>query len=225
MSGRTEGGNVERPPFSQLPEPEILLLTDSRFAISIALPFGHIRAETLTAFVAEAAGLDAAEIRLAPRRALLLLCPSRAAAEAVHDVARTAGFIVDAADPRRSIAACPGSPSCASGHISARAMAAEIAASMPRDLALNLHISGCAKRCAKPGHDGLTLLGLPDGAGLVLEGLGDQPIAHVAKEGAAAAIGRVAALIRTEKTPGEDTAACARRLGVARLAQEFRQAS
>ena len=107
----------------------------------------------------------------------------------------------------------------------ARAMAAEIAAAAPAGAALDLHISGCEKRCAKPGHDGLTLLGLPDGAGLVLEGLGDAAIAHVAKESAAAAIGRVAALIRTEKTPGEDNAACIRRLGPARLAQEFRQAS
>ena len=46
--------------------------------------------------------------------------------------AQAAGFIIDAADPRRSIAACPGSPACASGHIPARAIAAEIAASSRR---------------------------------------------------------------------------------------------
>ncbi len=107
----------------------------------------------------------------------------------------------------------------------ARAIAAEIARSVPQGLGFDLHVSGCAKRCAKPGHDGLTLLGLADGAGLVLEGLGDQPIAHVAKEDAAAAIGRVAALLARRRQPGEDAAACVRRLGPARLAAIFRQAS
>ena len=143
----------------------------------------------------------------------------------MRNAAQAAGFITDAADPRRSIAACAGAPACASGHIPARAMAAEIAASMPDGLALDLHVSGCAKRCARPGHTGLTLLGLADSAGLVLEGLGDQPIADVAKADAAAAIGRVAALLSAEKKPDEDTASALRRLGPARLAQEFRQAS
>ena len=193
--------------------------------MSIALPFGQIDADALIDFIHAAERLGAAEIRLAPQRALLLLCPSRTSAEAVRDAAQAAGFIVDAADPRRSIVACPGSPACASGHIAARAIASEIAGAAPEGLGFDLHVSGCSKRCAKSGHDGLTLLGLVDGAGLVLEALGDQPIAQVAKEDAAAAIGRVAALLRAEKKPGEDATAGVRSIEPARLAAIFRQAS
>ena len=204
---------------------DILPLADARFAVSVALPFGHIRADALIDFIRAAERLGAVEIRLAPQRGLLLICPSRTSAEAVRDAAQAAGFITDAADPRRSIAACPGSPACASGHIPARAIAVEIAASAPEGLGFDLHVSGCAKRCAKPGHDGLTLLGLVDGAGLVLEGLGDQPIAQVAKEDATAAVGRVAALLRAEKQPGQDAAAGVHSIEPARLAAIFRQAS
>ena len=220
MSGRTEGGNVKRDPYSA-----ILPLIDSRFAAPITLPFGQIRADPLIDLILAAETLGATEIRLAPQRTLLLICPSQATAEGVRAEAKAAGFITDAVDPRRSIAACVGAPACASGQIAARAIAAEIAASLPRNLALDLHVSGCAKRCARPGHTGLTLLGLADSAALVVEGLSDQPIADVAKAGAAAAIGRVVALLGREKKPGEDTAATLRRLGPARLAQEFRQAS
>jgi len=174
-------------------------LTDTRFAVAIALPFGHVRAEILIDFLREADALGAGEIRLAPRRALLLLCPSEASARAVQE------------------AACPGSPACASGHIAARALASKIAAAS----GLDLHVSGCEKRCAKPGHDGLTLLGTADSAALVMECAGPTPLAHVAKERAAAAIGRVAALVAAERKAGESDTTCFDRIGKRRLAKAF----
>jgi precorrin-3B synthase len=222
MSGRTEGGNVELG-IRHDPLDEVLALTDSRFAVSAALPFGHIRAENLIDFIGAADRLGAGEIRLAPKRSLLLLCPSIASATAVQEAARKAGFVVDAADPRRSIAACPGSPACASGHIPARAIAAEVAASMPRDLDLDLHVSGCAKRCASPHSDGLTLLGKPDGAALILGRPGATALAHVAHERGAAAFGRVLQLIAAERKPDMPDERCMYRLGKARLAQSFRE--
>jgi precorrin-3B synthase len=196
-------------------------LTDGRFAAPIALPFGHSRGEALIELTRAAATLGAREIRLAPKRTLLFLLGSATAAQRARHTARHLGFIVDASDPRARIAACPGSPACASGHIAARAIAAEIAAAMPANAALDLHVSGCEKRCAKPGHDGITLLGQPDGAALVLGKRDAAPLARVAHEQAVAAIGQVARLIAAERKPGETDGACLARIGGQRLAKTF----
>jgi precorrin-3B synthase len=220
MSGRTEGGETggRRIPYTGTP------LTDGRFAVPVALPFGHSHAK---AFIELARSVEklGAEIRLAPKRTLLLLTPSQAAAHNVRDTARRLGFIVDAADPRSGIAACPGAPACASGHIGARALAAEIAANMPAGTSLDLHVSGCEKRCAKPGHDGLTLLGRPDGVALVLGKADAAPIATVGHDHALVAIQRVAGLIAAERTLGEAEPACVARIGPARLADAFASAA
>jgi precorrin-3B synthase len=196
-------------------------LTDGRFATAIALPFGHARAETLIELVKAASTLGISEIRLAPARTLLLLCRSEASAEGIYQAATSAGFITDPADPRAKIAACPGSPACASGHIPARDMAAEIAETMPVGLSVELHVSGCEKRCAKPNGDGLTLLGCPESAALVLGPRGATPFAHIAQEEGADAIWRVLELIAKEKKPGVPDERRMQRLGKRRLAQAF----
>lgn len=215
-SDRTEAGDAERGTGSA-PIP----LADGRFAVPIALPFGNSRAATLIEILRNAEGLGAAEIRLAPKRTLLLLMPTRTAARQVRDAARMLGFVVDASDPRAHIAACPGSPACASGNIPARDLAAEVAVAMPAGAGLHLHVSGCAKRCAKPGHDGLTLLGRPDGLALVLGGRDALPLAMVAHGEELAAIRRVAALLAAERQAGEADAACLVRIGSARLGKTF----
>jgi precorrin-3B synthase len=222
MSGRTEGGDAGREPsrdrqFCQ----GALLLTDGRFATAIALPFGHTRAETLAELVSTASTLGASEIRLGPRRQLLFLCPSEASARSVHEAATSAGLITDPSDPRARIAACPGAPACASGHIPARVMAAEIAKAMPAGLPVELHVSGCEKRCAKPNGDGLTLLGRPDSAALVLGRRGATPLAHVAKERGTAAIGRVLQLVADQRKHGVPDERRMHQLGKDRLAHEF----
>jgi len=219
MSGRTEGGNVGRCHSQKQRRNKILPLTDGRFAFPIALPFGHAPVDDLIGFVRKVETCGIAEISLAPRRTLILLCPSETSAKVAQTIAGNADFIVDADDPRANIAACPGAPACASGHIPARTMAAEIAATMPGGL--DLHVSGCEKRCAKPGHKGLTLLGFSDGARLVLEGAGPAPLAHVARGEAVAAVGRVAGLVASSRKPGESEAQCLERIDKNRLAKVF----
>jgi precorrin-3B synthase len=222
MSGRTEGGAVEHGAASCAPiYGEPMSLSDSRVAIAISLPFGHTSAETLIDLTHSAETLGLSEIRLAPRRTLLFLLPSETAAHETQATARRLGFIVSPSDPRARIAACPGSPACASGHIAARAIAAEIAAVISADAALDLHVSGCEKRCAKPNHAGLTLLGQPDGAALVLGKRDAVPLAQVVHEQATAAIGRVAKLIAAERKLGESDSACLSRIGGQRLAKTF----
>ena len=96
---------------------DILPLTDARFAVSVALPFGHIRADALIDFIRAAERTRRGRNPPRPTARAAADLPVPHLAEAVQDAAQAAGFIIDAADPRRSIAACPGSPACASGHI------------------------------------------------------------------------------------------------------------
>ena len=110
-------------------------------------------------------------VRPASGRVLLLIgiAPERVAA--LTAIAARAGFIVDPADPRRRIVACPGAPACASGLIAARTLAAQLApfladASGPG----TLHISGCAKGCAHPAPAALTIVGTSRGCGVIRNG-------------------------------------------------------
>lgn len=162
MSGRTEGG--ERP----------LSLTDARLALPAALPFGSIEAAGLAAFARAAARHGVADIRLAPGRSLILLCPDAAAVAAMTDEARKSGLILAPADPRRAIAACPGAPACASGRIATRALAWRLADR--GNLAGSVHVSGCAKGCAHPTPARIVLVGTDAGVALIRDGrAGDTP--------------------------------------------------
>jgi precorrin-3B synthase len=85
--------------------------------------------------------------------------------------ARRLDFAVDPSDGRRRIVACPGAPSCASGLIAARTVAAEIAKSLElpgRGVAV--HVSGCAKGCAHPAAARFTIIGTARGCGVVCDG-------------------------------------------------------
>jgi len=143
-------------------------LKDAAFALGLGLAFGHAQAEALAelARVAKTNGADWA--RPAPGRALLLGPLTRANAIEATREAEKFGFIVDAADPRRRIAACPGAPACAHGLIAARALAAEIARHVPLSGdGIAIHISGCAKGCAHPKPAPLTIVGTAQGCGIV----------------------------------------------------------
>ncbi|MGH6832784.1 MAG: precorrin-3B synthase, partial [Methyloceanibacter sp.] len=103
------------------------------------------------------------------------------------------GFIVDAADPRRRIAACPGAPACAHGLIAARALAAEISrhVPLPGD-GIALHVSGCAKGCAHPTHASLTIVGTAQGCGIVRNGSAQStPSAYADPADLVAELGRI----------------------------------
>jgi precorrin-3B synthase len=106
----------------------------------------------------------------------------------VRQAAARLGFIVEADDPRRRIVACPGSPSCASGLIAARTIAAELAPRLSPALPL-VHISGCAKACAHPAPAPVTIVGTPQGCAIVRDGAArETPEAIVAANGLAAAL-------------------------------------
>ncbi|MER9688806.1 MULTISPECIES: precorrin-3B synthase [unclassified Mesorhizobium] len=216
ISGRTEGG--VRRPIGLFP------LSNDTTALGIALPYGSMPAEKLIALAQSALSLGTAEIRLAPRRALLFLGQPPAANPLLQTTAAALGFVTTAADPRTRIAACPGTPACASGRIATRDIAETIAAENADILDFTLHISGCAKGCAHPGSAGLTIVGGENGAGLVVNATAKAlPAGYRPGYDAARGIGRVAAMVRSARYPGETAAACLTRLGPAAIAKAYRQ--
>ncbi len=181
-------------------------------------------AQNLSDLASQASSLGATEIRLAPGRALLFLGQPPAVNHLLQTTAAALGFVTSAADPRTRIAACPGTPACASGQIATRDIAETIAAENADILDFTLHISGCAKGCAHPGPAALTLVGGENGAGLVVNATAKAlPAGYRPGYDAARGISHVAAAIRSARFQGETAAACLTRLGPAAIAETYRQ--
>jgi precorrin-3B synthase len=220
-SGRTEGGGdaVRMSSIGLLP-------LRHATGLSLALPFGSVPASQLIDLARAAEALGATEFRPSPQRTLIVLGPSQTACLTLQDRAKTLGFITDPLDPRRFIAACPGTPACASGLLHTRDIASQLAEASSDlfDGSFELHVSGCAKGCAHPAPAALTLVGGEKGAGLVVDGTAkDLPAGYTPGYEAARALGRVAKLVRASRDKRETTASCLSRLGAARIAKAFEQ--
>ena len=133
--------------------------------LGLAAPFGRFDAAMLRA----AADACVDELRLTPWRTILL--PGIRAAV-------VPGFILDPADPRLRVAACTGMSGCERGSTDTHADAARfapLAAALPGE-GVTLHVSGCAKGCARPARTAITLVGRDGRYDLVRDGRpGDQP--------------------------------------------------
>jgi precorrin-3B synthase len=141
-------------------------------ALGVGLPFGRLEAPALIAF-AEASGARA--LRGAPGRVLLAIgAPDP---EGLRQRAAELGFITDANDPRRRVAACSGAPACASALLDTRALAVALAPLVPPGAFL--HVSGCAKGCAHPRPATRTLVGTPEGLGLIRRGRAGDTVSEV----------------------------------------------
>jgi precorrin-3B synthase len=185
---RAEGGEAFRSVSAALIEPSpappprlpaemigVHAVHEGAVAVGIGLAFGHAHAGALAEVVRAAAGHGARAVWPAPARALLLSGVSALDALSLTAAARQLGFVVHAGDPRRRIAACPGAPACASGLIPARALASALTpilepAFRPARNGVVVHISGCPKGCAHPNAAPLTLVGTPDGCGIIHRG-------------------------------------------------------
>lgn len=220
MSGKAEGSAVARN------RPSIGLFDlNNAIALGIGLPYGSMPADKIIDLAQSALTLGTTEIRLAPSRAVLFLGQPSETNPSLQATAASLGFVTSAADPRTRIAACPGTPGCASGRIATRAIAETIAAENADILDFTLHISGCAKGCAHPGPAALTIVGGENGAGLVVNATAKAlPAGYRPGYDAARGFSRVAAAIRSARFPGETAAACLTRLGPAAIAETYRQA-
>jgi precorrin-3B synthase len=129
--------------------------------VGAAAPSGRWRAEELATIAAHAAEEGLGELRLTPWRAILV--PTRGMREATRlaDLLRPLGLIVAHDDPRLAVVACPGAPECPQARGDTRgalARFAPLAQKLAGGDGVGLHVSGCAKGCARPGDAPVTLI-------------------------------------------------------------------
>jgi precorrin-3B synthase len=153
------------------PRVGLLDLGSGRFAVGIAAPFGRVETAQLEKLAGEMAALGVEEIRLSPWRVLYAEVPSTSVGMAVLDAARSADLITDPYDPLLSIEACPGAPACRSTSLDTRSDARRLAALSSRfGFEGTIHVSGCAKGCAKSAAADLVLVGADGKYGIVRDG-------------------------------------------------------
>jgi len=129
-------------------------------AAGVAAPFGRLEAGQLHRLVELAGQAGGIELRLSPWRTLYVGVRDATAGRALLDGARSVGLIVEEGDPVLQIEACPGAPDCKSSTVDARGDARRMAAlASARGFAGSIHVSGCAKGCARSVPSELVLVG------------------------------------------------------------------
>ena len=128
--------------------------------VVVGVPFGAMSVDALSGLLAEA---DPGFVQVMPRRCLYL--------ETARSVAHQA-FIHDPSALLLDVAACAGAPRCMQATVPTRPIARQLA---ERGLG-TLHVSGCAKGCARSGPAEVTLVGRDGMFDLVRSGsVGDIP--------------------------------------------------
>jgi precorrin-3B synthase len=126
------------------------------------LPFGQIAAADLAGAIRTS---GATALRLTPWRVLIL---------EGGQPGDWPGLVADPADPALRVDACAGAPLCPQASVATRDLAARLAP----HVAGRLHVSGCAKGCARPGPADVVLTGRAGRFDLALHArAGDTPVA------------------------------------------------
>jgi precorrin-3B synthase len=136
-------------PFATLPAPGTTPL-----GAAYGVAFGQIEAAALARLIEQS---GATALRLSPNRVLVLEGP-------VHRPAPP--FLSNPADPLLRVDACPGAPFCPAASVETRALARRLAPLAKG----SLHVSGCAKGCARPRPADVTLTGRDGAFDLVRRG-------------------------------------------------------
>jgi len=123
-------------------------------AWALGAPFGQIDAAAMSDMIRESV---ATAMRVTPWRIFLLEEASPVAAR---------GFVTQPEDPLLGVDACPGAPHCESAGVRTRSLARRLAPLVSG----RLHVSGCAKGCARPRRSDVTLTGREGLFDLVLNG-------------------------------------------------------
>jgi precorrin-3B synthase len=153
------GGRLDLPAIDIVPAPGRRRLGDLGGVTGVAAPFGRLEVPQLRELVRLSAVAGASEVRLSPWRALHI--------DALFEVPEELGLILSEDDPLLRIDACPGAPACRSASVDTRATARRLAAS---GFAGTIHVSGCAKGCARSVPADLTLVGEDGRYGVVRNG-------------------------------------------------------
>ncbi|MCF6370182.1 precorrin-3B synthase [Rhizobium halophilum] len=198
------------------------ILSAGQAAVGIAPVFGQIRADKIGLISREAQRLKIPRIKPALDHSLIFM-GTLGACSALQDYAAQEGFITKSSDPRSAVAACVGSPACASASAATHQLAERAVAEFGDllDGSFKLHVSGCLKGCAHPTPSPLTLCGTAEGVSFVAGRAGDRSLATVAEQDVPSALRRTAALVRGERRDGENSAACLLRLGLPQVAATF----
>jgi precorrin-3B synthase len=162
-------------PPAQLPRRVGLLnFGGNRFAIGVAAPFGRIEPDHIRTLAGAMMAAGITQVRLSPWRVLYAQVADPLLGHRVLESAT--GWIVSPHDPLLRIVACPGAPSCASARLDTRSTARALAARLPHlDFTGTVHVSGCAKGCAKSAPSELVLVGAGDHFGIVRNGTARDP--------------------------------------------------
>ncbi|MCA0207263.1 MAG: cobalamin biosynthesis protein CobG [Proteobacteria bacterium] len=124
--------------------------------------FGQIQAGDLAAAILDS---KASAIRVTPWRVLLLLDATPGP--------RT-GLLWDADAPELRADACPGAPFCPQSSVETRALALALAPHVQG----RLHVSGCAKGCARPGPADVVITGENGAYGVALNARAGDSLPH-----------------------------------------------
>jgi len=158
----------------------------------VGLDFGRIDADALASLADLSKRFGDSSLRTTPWRALVLVGVAPSETEALTRQVSDLGLIIDPADPRLSIHACVGRGACPNASVDTRRDASLFALATP---GLTIHVSGCAKGCARRGPASFTLVGNDGRYDLVRDGsAGDVPsLTALSFDEALAAIEREAA--------------------------------
>lgn len=129
-------------------------------AVGIGLPFGRITATELQSLCDLADAHDCREIRPSQQRTLIVPVRDGASAAALLAQANALELITTSDDPRLAMDVCSGAPSCRNATTNTRADARGLVAAFHRHDAPMpaVHISGCAKGCARRTSAALTFV-------------------------------------------------------------------
>ena len=135
----------------------------------VAAPLGRVPAAAWARLVQALRGNGATGMRITPWRMLLLECGTGAASNGLHQPWDGAGlataehWITHPRDARLRVSACTGAPGCPQAHAPTQALALACAPHVPEQA--HLHVSGCAKGCARQAPATVTLRAEPTDQG------------------------------------------------------------
>jgi precorrin-3B synthase len=147
------------------------------FAVGFSAPFGRVDAKGMHALAEIAGTAGASEISVSPWRTIYVPVAGEERSAALLRSAQGLGFITDANDPLIGIEACPGAPACRSAFLDTRRAARAVAELRSKLIGVStIHVSGCAKGCARSGPADLVLVGGRDLFGVMRNArAGDTP--------------------------------------------------
>jgi precorrin-3B synthase len=142
------------------PCPIGLMRFHGQHCFGVGAAFGNLDAIMIEAAATAADNFGTGQIRLTPWRALILPHVPKERTHAISTYCAAHNFIVDRDDPRLAAVACGGALSCVHGTTDTRsdAFALMLLARKICKTGVALHVSGCAKGCARQAATPLTLI-------------------------------------------------------------------